>query len=320
MVGNHSDPLFGLRRGAFTYSGDDDGVLSATLPTSFEGTFSYQNTVGDITLSSFTRSDATVILRVSNDTGRIINSSATTITASSLELRSVADITINNNLTVSGGSLLIETSGSITRTGNTTVTAPTLTINAGGSIGASGTPIIIDRTSDAWTADTLTLSSDSEGSIYLSGNDDGVLTAFNALPPSFEGTFSFQKTSGDITLSSFTRSNATVIFRVSSDTGRITYSSATTITASSLELYSVADIAYSNNLTISGGSLLIETSGSITRTGTAIVSSPDLTLNAGGSIGASGTPIIIDRTSATHGRQTTLTLSSDYRGKYLPKR
>ena len=131
----------------------------------------------------------------------------------------------------------------------------------------------------------------------------GCLPPLTPSPLHLKAPSHFKRTSGDITLSSFTRSNATVIFRVSSDTGRITYSSATTITASSLELYSVADIAYSNNLTISGGSLLIETSGSITRTGTAIVSSPDLTLNAGGSIGASGTPIIIDRTSQAHGRR-----------------
>ena len=162
---------------------EDAGVLSTLLarPANFANTFSLIQTAGNIAIdsSSIIRLSATIMLQVSGTD---------------------ANITINDFLTASSLSLIA--TGTIT--GDSTITGTdTLTLNATGGIGTSPSPtgsLRIARTSGTWSADNLTLTTGTTGSIYLRTASVGAL---NAIPTNFgSNTFYLNKISGNIEITS----------------------------------------------------------------------------------------------------------------------
>ena len=183
---------------------------------SVTGTLSLEQTVGNITIDSVPSFP----------------------TGASVALRASDTSTGNGNITVShfpinvaSLSLVVARSVSLT---NTT-----------GSIGTATSPITIERTSGAWTSSTLTLTSASDGSIYLRSPSAGLHTA--TISGLSTGTLSLEQTVGTFTVGAFSMGGTMITELLTLPNGSIILRSATAI--------SIASVVYADSIEIEADSI-----------------------------------------------------------------
>ncbi|MDI9347337.1 MAG: filamentous hemagglutinin N-terminal domain-containing protein, partial [Methylacidiphilales bacterium] len=226
------------------------GGFGATINTFSTGTFSLDQTAGNLSLSSTLNfSSATIILKASDTSsgnGNIVITSNNNITASSITL------TANGNITSGTGTLSVGSIGTLTLTATN------------GSIGTSTNPITITSTSGSWTSSSLNLTSLSSGSIYLKSVSSALFLA--TINNFLSGTLSFEQTAGNLSLSSTLNfPSATIILKALGASANLNYGTYN-ITASSITLTAGGNITGGTG-TISVGSsgilTLIATNGSI---------------------------------------------------------
>ena len=281
------------------------------IPTNFGGTFSLNQTMGNIAITSpINFSSATIILNASGTSANI--TSTGTLTANAITLiasngsigtstdsitiaRSTGDWTADNLTLTAGNNIYLTTAGVGTLSG--TLTADTLTLSTTGDIGALLDPLTIVRSTPDTTWSSTNLALTASGSIYLTTAAAG---AHTRIPTNFGGTFSLNQTMGNIAITSpINFSSATIILNASGTSANIT--STGTLTANAITLIasngsigtstdsitiarSTGDWTADNLTLTAGNNIYLTTAGVGTLSGT--LTADTLTLSTTGDIGA----------------------------------